>query len=122
MIVNGYENQTGKNMIVQEYVIGPWADLRGADLRWAYLTGAILPSGIRYEEYQKDPLAEICTEPEARERALSAWDKHTWKDCPMHAAFGWGRVEDAPEGKRLLVSQFVALFDGRHLVQVGEKT
>ena len=87
-------------MIVKGYEIKPGADLSGANLWGAYLTKAILPSGIRYEDYQRDPLAGICTEPKAKERALSAWDNHTWKDCPMHVAFGWSGVEDAPEEDR----------------------
>ena len=89
------------------------ADLTGANLMEADLTGAIMPDGRTWEEYQADPLAGICEEPEARARALSAWGHHTWQDCPMHAAYGWRSVRDAPETKRLLVSTFVALFDSR---------
>jgi len=91
------------------------ANLTGAYLARANLTGAIMPDGRTWEEYQADPLAGICEEPEARARALSAWGNHTWQDCPMHTAYGWTSVADAPETKRLLASAFVALFDAELL-------
>ena len=92
------------------------ADLRGADLR-----GATLPDGRKFEEYLLDPLKGICTNKTVRSKAIAAWGNHTWKDCPMHSAFGWNKVEDAPEKKRLLVSAFIALFDGELLPKPGEK-
>ena len=96
------------------------ADLRGANLRGANLWGAdlqnaILPDGRKFEDYLLDPLAGICSEPDAVSRALSAWGSHTWQDCPMHAAFGWNNISDAPKDKQLLVSAFIALFDAKLL-------
>lgn len=97
------------------------ADLSGADLRGADLTGATLPDGRTLEQWQADPLAGLCTEPEAVERARAAWGNHSWTNCPMHAAHGWGSVLDAPEDKWSLVATFIALFDGGHLPKPGVK-
>jgi len=91
------------------------ANLTGANLARVNLTGAIMPDGRTWEAYRADPLAGICEEPEARARALSAWGNHTWQDCPMHTAYGWESVEDAPETKRFLVGAFIALFDSKLL-------
>jgi len=95
------------------------ANLREANLREADLRGAVLPDGRSLSEWQADPLAGLCTEPEAVERARAAWGAHTWRDCPMHAAHGWTSLGDAPEDKRVLVATFVALFDGEHLPAPG---
>ena len=91
------------------------ANLKGANLTGANLTGAIMPDGRIWEAYRADPLAGICEDPEARARALSAWGNHTWRNCPMHTAYGWTSIQDAPETKRLLVSAFIALFDSELL-------
>jgi len=91
------------------------ADLTRANLFEANLTGAIMPDGRTWEAYQADPLAGICEESEARARALSAWGHHTWRNCPMHTAYGWKSVGDAPKAKRLLVGAFIALFDAKLL-------
>jgi len=100
------------------------ANLTEANLTRAYLwktnlTGAIMPDGRTWEAYRTDPLAGICEEPEARDRAISAWNSHSWRNCPMHTAYGWTSIEDAPETKRLLVSAFVALFDSELLRDRG---
>jgi len=97
------------------------ANLQMAHLRGADLTGAIMPDGRTWEAYQADPLAGICDDQEARTRALSAWNSHSWFDCPMHTAYGWKSVEDAPETKRLLVSTFIALFDSWLLKDSSKK-
>ena len=91
------------------------AKLHRANLRGANLEGAVMPDGRVFEEYIEDPLAGICDEPEARERAVAAWGNHSWSDCPMNAAFGWNQVDDAPVDKRMYVAAFVALFDGRQI-------
>ena len=91
------------------------AHLREVSLRRADLREAVLPDGRSLAEWRADPLAGLCTEPEAVERARAAWGAHTWQDCPMHAAHGWVGIDDAPEDKRVLVATFVALFDGGHL-------
>ena len=91
------------------------ANLAGADLRCADLRNATLPDGREFEDYLKDHLAGLCDTPEIREKALAAWGKHSWADCPMHSAFGWGSADDAPEDKRIAVAAWVALYDGAHL-------
>lgn len=91
------------------------ASLTGADLTDANLQDATMPDGRALEEWQADPLAGLCTEPEATSRAIAAWGEHSWQSCPMHAAHGWTGIDDAPEDKRVLVATFVALFDGGHL-------
>jgi hypothetical protein len=107
---------------------GAWlrgADLRGANLDGAKLTGAALtgadlrgatmPDGRLWEAYQIDPLAGVCDEPEARERAKAAWGEHAWGKCPMSAAHGWKDFSDVPADKARDVAAFVAVFDGRML-------
>ena len=93
------------------------ADLREADLRRAYLRvtdlhEATMPDGRTFEAYAADPLAGICQDTAARSRAVAAWGKHSWEDCPVHAAMGYNGVDDAPADTRLAVAAFVALFDG----------
>ena len=113
------------------------ADLRGADLHGAYLSGADLrgadlseadlseadlheadlheatmPDGRTFEAYAADPLAGICQDAAARDRAVAAWGNHSWEDCPVHAANGYTGIGDAPAAERLAVAAFVALFDG----------
>jgi len=91
------------------------AEPKHADLTGADLTDATMPDGRTLEQWQADPLAGLCDSPEATERAVAAWGAHTWRDCPMHSAHGWGGISDAPADRRALVATFVALFDGRHL-------
>jgi len=108
-----------------------WADLHGANLRWADLSEADLhgarlhgadlhgarlrwatmPDGRTFEAYAADPLAGICQDAAARSRAVAAWGKHSWEDCPVHAAMGYNGIDDAPADTRLAVAAFVALFD-----------
>ena len=95
------------------------ANLRNASLDGANLAGATMPDGRLFEEYRADPLAGICDEPAARERAIAAWGSHTWSDCPMHAAHGYAGINDAPADKRIAVAAFVALFDARLLPRPG---
>ena len=88
------------------------AYLRGAYLRGADLRGATMPDGRVFEAYAADPLAGICQDTAARDRAVAAWGKHSWRDCPMHVANGYTGIGDAPAAARLAVAAFVALFDG----------
>ena len=97
------------------------ADLSGAKLSGAYLSGATLSDGRTFEEYKQDPLANLCSEPEARNRAIAAWGSHSWLDCPMHAAFGYKAINDAPKDNRIFVAAFVALFDGQLLPKPDTK-
>ena len=91
------------------------ANLYDANLTGAYLHGAIMPDGRTYEQWQADPLAGLCAEPEARNRAIAAWGAHTWQDCPLTMGMGIHGPHEAPAEKRLLVATFVALFDGGQL-------
>jgi len=97
------------------------ADLSCADLSRADLSGATLSDGRTFEEYKQDPLANLCSEPEARNRAIAAWGSHSWSDCPMHAAFGYNAINDAPKDNRIFVAAFVALFDGQLLPKPDTK-
>ena len=103
------------------YLFG--ADLSGAKLSYAdfCLSGATLPDGRTFEEYKEDPLANLCTEPEARNRAIAAWGNHRWTNCPMHAAFGYNNITDVPKDNRIFVAAFVTLFDGKLLPQPNTK-
>jgi hypothetical protein len=98
------------------------APLAGANLADANLTGATLPNGMIWELYKLDPMAGICDEPAARDRAAAAWDNHSWRDCPMHAAYGWNGLADAPTDKRRDVACFVAVFDARLLPKPQPRT
>ena len=91
------------------------ANLRGAYLQGANLHGANMPDGRTYEQWQADPLAGLCAEPEARNRAIAAWGAHTWQDCPLTMGMGIHGPHEAPAEKRPLVATFVALFDGGQL-------
>jgi hypothetical protein len=117
-----YANLTGTNFT--------GADLAGADLAYANLTGtnlheanleqavfvgATMPDGRTWSAYISDPLAGICSEPEARERAIAAWGNHEWTSCPMHAAHGWTTLNQAPLSIRHNVAAFIALFDSNLL-------
>jgi len=90
-------------------------NLQGAYLEGANLTGATLPDGRIFEEYIKDPLANICNYPEARERAIASWGKDSWEECPMRAAHGWGSYDDIPEQKKIAVNAFIVLHDAELL-------
>ena len=87
------------------------ARLHGADLHGARLRWATMPDGRTFEAYAADPLAGICQDAAARDRAVAAWGNHSWRDCPMHAANGYNGVDDAPAATRIAVAAFVALFD-----------
>ena len=91
------------------------ADLTGASLLGADLTGAKLPDGRTLTEWQADPLAGLCDDPESVARALAAWGGRSWLDCPLHAALGAYSLDDVPEDRRALAATFVALLDGGHL-------
>ena len=88
------------------------ADLGGALLIGADLSGATMPDGRTFEAYAADPLAGICQDAAARDRAVAAWGNHSWRDCPMHVANGYTGIGDAPAATRIAVAAFVALFDG----------
>jgi len=96
------------------------ANLRDVNLEGEYLEGinlegARMPDGRVFEDYIKDPLAGICEDPEARKRAIAAWGNHSWDNCPMHEAHGWSKLGDVPNNKRIAVSAFISLFDGKLL-------
>jgi len=96
------------------------ADLRGADLRYADLadadlSGATMPDGRTLAEWQADPLAGLCGDPESVARAIAAWGGRTWEDCPLHAALGADSFDDIDVDRRALAATFVALLDGGHL-------
>jgi hypothetical protein len=91
------------------------ANLRNANLRDANLSGATMPDGRKFEDYVKDPLAGICDSDNSRLQAIKAWNRHSWKDCPMHAAHGWNRLSDCPKNQAIAVAAFIAAFDGRLL-------
>ena len=87
----------------------------GADLTGANLSVATLPDGRTLLQWQQDPLAGLCTSPDAVDRAVSAWGNHSWQDCPLHEGMGISGINEAPVDKRILAATFVSLFDGRHL-------
>ena len=103
-----------------EEAIAKGTNLAGAYLAGTYLAdadlaGATLPDGRAWDLYRLDPLAGICDEPDARKRAVAAWGSRTWQSCPMHAAYGWNGIGDAPADKRRDVAAFVAVFDAELL-------
>jgi hypothetical protein len=70
-----------------------------------------MPDGRVWEDYQKDPLAGICQEPEVKKRAAQAFGIHHWGECPMSAAFGWKRHLDIPSDKKIAVYCFIVVYD-----------
>jgi uncharacterized protein YjbI with pentapeptide repeats len=98
------------------------ADLSGADLRGAYLSRATMPDGRAWADYAADHLAGICVTPEVKAKAIAAWGKHTWQDCPMHNAFGADSVESASKACSVdpkLIGAWVALYDAELLTCPG---
>jgi len=96
------------------------ANLTGADLTDAGLAGATMPDGRKWEEYRRDHLAGICSEPQVIARALAAWGQHDWRSCPMHSALGIDGIDGIEDDeRRRLVACWVALYDGRHLTVDG---
>ena len=91
------------------------ANLSRADLSRANLSDATLPDGRIWSDYVADPLSGVCSDADVRAKAIAAWGKHTWLDCPMHAAYGWGAISDAPQDKRIAVAAFIAFFDAKLL-------
>lgn len=79
-----------------------------------------MPDGRTYEEWVADPLAGLCDDPESVARAIAAWGKRTWEDCPLHVAHGWEGIGDAPAEKRLLAATFVCLLDSNRLPKPPE--
>jgi hypothetical protein len=91
-----------------------FADLRGADLSGAKLSDADLsfatmPDGRLWEDYRRDHMAGLCDDPKVRRRAIAAWGRHSWTDCPMHAAHG------VSVATSIAMSAWVALYDSRLL-------
>ena len=100
------------------------ADLGGANLYGAYLSGAnlsgatIIETGETWAEYTSTvvpalliaggrPLAEIAT--------LEHWDCHSWKNCPMAAAFRSTGLYGVPILLRPRAEQFIRYFDAKLL-------
>lgn len=100
----------------------PGAHLHDADLTYTILTDAVLTDGRTLAEWQADPLAGLCTDPEARARAIAAWGQHTWRDCPLHEGMGInGLYNINDDAKRRLAACFIALFDCHHLPKPGDE-
>ena len=86
------------------------ADLRGANLRDANLRDAKLETGETFDEYRTQVVPALLTaggHPVPDE----AWTCHSWKNCPMAAAFGVDDIAQIPALHRPRVEQFVRLFD-----------
>lgn len=90
------------------------ADLRGANLREADLSGAVLPTGEKWEAYKVDvipallayggvPLTEIVTN--------EHWSCHEWGNCPLSTAFKCHGIEGVPILLRQRTEQFIQFFD-----------
>ena len=92
------------------------------DLPCADLSNATLPDGRTFEKYKQDHLANLCFLNRKRETVQSQHGgSHSWSDCPMHAAFGYNDINDAPKDDRIFVAAFVALFDGKLLPKPDTK-
>ena len=103
------------------------ANLRGANIDGAYLRGAQLqganlrgvtrlPTGETWDEYLREVVPALLT---AGGRTLAEvateehWDCHSWKNCPMHAAFDASDIADVPILLRPRAEQFVQFFDAK---------
>lgn len=93
----------------------PWghcANLQGADLRGAYLQGAIVASdGKTLEQYMEWLPTLLTAGGKTVEEVASHWDCHTWSNCPMHAAFDADDISGVPEQWRAHAEEFICLFD-----------
>jgi hypothetical protein len=92
------------------------ADLTGADLKGASLTGASLPTGERWETYLSEVVPALLTAGGCTIQNIldaSAWQCHSWGNCPMAMAFGVHGFECTPLLLRPRVTEFIMLFDAR---------
>ena len=88
------------------------ANLRGANLRDADLSYANLPAGYTWETYLAEVVPALCVAGGVPLEVVAAsWECHTWKNCPMHAAFGVTSVAEVPPLYRAEAELFVTLFD-----------
>jgi hypothetical protein len=99
-----------------------WANLSGANLRDANLSGAkdvpdfTMPDGLLFSEYLRDVVPALLTAGGKTIKEIingGAWDCHSWDNCPMAMAFGVHRVEDVPPLYRARAQEFVRFFDAR---------
>jgi hypothetical protein len=92
------------------------ADLRGANLSSAILSDeTILPDGVDFGTYLSDVVPALLTAGGNTLKSVldtGCWECHSWKNCPMHAAFGISKESDAPQLLRARVAEFVQFFDG----------
>jgi hypothetical protein len=99
------------------------ANLSDANLSRAILIGAILSgetildTGESFAVYQAETLPQLLLAGEKGIKAIVAWGKHQWTDCPMHVAFSVNSVDEAPALLRPRIRQFVQLFDAELLPQ-----
>ena len=89
------------------------ANIEGANLEFAKLSDdTVMPDGRRWADYRADHLSGISIFSEVRSRAMSAWGKHEWEDCPVHAALGINGLDEIPsEAARLRIATWMALYD-----------
>ena len=89
------------------------ADLEGADLRGAkFLDTARLDTGETLGEYIREVMPALCIGGgKTLDEVASAWDCHTWDNCPMQVAFGINSPDKGPALWRHRIRQFVKLFD-----------
>ena len=89
-----------------------FADLSDAKLSNANLSGAKLEDHLSWERYLSEVVPALCIAGgKSLEEVAAVWDCHSWKNCPMHVAFGVNSIEKIPALYRLEVERFVMFFD-----------
>ena len=84
----------------------------GANVRGANLIGANLENGLSWERYLSEVVPALCIAGEkSLEEVAAVWNCHSWKNCPMHVAFGVNLLREIPKLYRLEAERFIFLFD-----------
>lgn len=96
------------------------ANLHKADLNHANLTDAkyvgdfTMPNGMKFSEYLRDVVPALLTaggKTLAEIIAAKAWKCHSWRNCPMHVAFGIQNLAEGPPLLRARIEEFINYFD-----------
>ena len=87
-------------------------DLSGANLIGVKLSGAKLENGLSWEKYLSEVVPALCVAGgKSLEEVAAVWDCHSWKNCPMHIAFGVNSIEKIPALYQFEADRFVRFFD-----------
>jgi uncharacterized protein YjbI with pentapeptide repeats len=105
------------------------ASLHLADLKGANLGRACLPDGYSFETYLEEIVPALLAAGGRNPDTFisTAWECHTWQNCPMAEAFGVDSLDKIPLLYRREAEFFVQLFDAGlipkpSLTRLGEES